>query len=148
MKKKKNEEPTQLETGQPNEKEKFFKNLNTWLERELQDRGVVAPPSMPVSTFPRTTIAENYESLDTEGKKTVDTLMDQLKPDIEAKAIELLTNEIRDKIARSGDIKKLQEAATKGKKMEVKRKKGCIFIQLGTGTPTDPIEEFLIANTG
>jgi len=122
------------------QREKFFKNLNTWLEGEIQNRGV--------ATTPTSASPENYEGLTEENRKAVDSFMEQLKPDIQAKAVELLTSEIRDKIARSGDLKKIQEAAKKGKPVEIKRKKGCIFLQIGSGGPTDPIEELLIANTG
>jgi hypothetical protein len=121
------------------EKAKFWKNMNAYLEKQITDRGVTATPN---AINP-----ESYDDLPEEGKKAVDALMEELKPDIKAKAEDLLFAEIRDKIARSGDLKKLQEYAAKGQNPSIKRKKGCIFIQYGSGAPNDEIHEFNVATT-
>jgi hypothetical protein len=129
------------------EKEKFWKNMNAYLEKQMQERGVISPILHGPVVGPATKIVENYDELDAEGKKAVDALMDELKPDIDAKAKDLLYSEVRDKIVRSGDIKKLQEYVKKGQKGSIKRKKGCIFVQFGTGDPDDEIHEFNVAAT-
>ena len=99
---------------------------------------------VPFGTVCRNT---EYVDLKPEEKQIVDEVMEQLKPDIEEKAKALLTAEIRDRIVRYGNLSELKAKLKKGKKFFVKRKKGCIFIQFGTGDPEDPIEEFLVAST-
>lgn len=136
-------EETQGPPVPQSEKDKFYHNINAYLEQEMQRRGVNLPPA-GVIEIPG---AKNYDELDEKGKKAVDALMEELKSDIEQKAGELLFAEIRDKIVRSGDIKKLEGYVKKGKKPRVKRKDGCIFIQFGTGDPSDEIHEFLVAST-
>lgn len=89
----------------------------------------------------------SYEELDDASKKVVDALMEQLKPEIEEKATALLTAEIRDRIVRKANIVDVGKALQKKKTVSLKRKKGCIFVQFGSGEPEDPIEELLIAST-
>ena len=89
----------------------------------------------------------DYEDLTEEEKKAVDVFMLQIEEEVQKKATDLLRNEIRDKIAASGNIAKLLKMAKK-KKPKLKRKRGCIFIQMGSGEPNDKIEEMLIGNTG
>lgn len=88
-----------------------------------------------------------YEELDDGAKKIVDAFMEQIRPEIEEKARALLTAEIRDRIVRKADFADLGKLLKKGKKISLKRKKGCIFAQFGTGEPEDPIEEILLAST-
>lgn len=88
-----------------------------------------------------------YSDLEQKDKETVDLMMEKLKPDIEAKAKALLTAEVRDRIVRRGDMIQLRVLLKRDKKLALKRKKGCIFLQFGTGDADDPIEEFLIAST-
>jgi hypothetical protein len=89
----------------------------------------------------------DYVDLDPEAKKAVDEFIETLKPDIEQKAVALITAEIRDRVARTGNITRIKQLLKKGKKPTVKRKKGCIFIQFGTGEPDDEIEEFMVMST-
>jgi len=137
------------ETRQPEEsqREKFFRLFNEYLETELGHRSVaVAPgPLPPPVAIPG--LAASYDDLDDETKKAIDAFIDEIRPDVQEKAAELLLNEMRDKIARTGDINKIIKMAKKGKKPSIKRKRGCIFVQFGDGTPGDPIEEILIAST-
>lgn len=143
---------SEQEEGQPerqeSERDKFFRLFNEYLESELQGRSVRVAPAGPLpSPVAIPGLAGSYEKLDKKTKEAVDKFMDQMMPDIEKKAAELLKNEIRDKIARTGDINKIMEYVKKGKKPKLKRKKGCIFIQFGTGDPDDEIEEFMVAST-
>lgn len=85
-----------------------------------------------------------YEDLPQEDKAVVDALMEKLKPDIEEKAAAILAAEIRDRLVRQGDIVSMEKLLKKGKKPHIKRKKGCIFLQFGSG---EAIEEFLVAST-
>jgi len=89
----------------------------------------------------------DYEDLDDASKKIVDAFMEQMRPEIEEKAKALLTAEIRDRIVKKADLAGLGKALRKGKKLSLKRKRGCIFVQFGTGEPDDPIDEFLLAST-
>jgi len=134
-------EPTQAQSGE-SPKDKFFRLINEYLENELRERSALAPTSLTALKA-----VEGYDDLDEESKKAVDKLIEQIRPDIEKKAADLLLSETRDKIARTGNIKKLVKAMEKGKKLELKRKKGCIFLQIGTGEPGDELDEFLIAST-
>jgi len=137
------------ETGQPEEsqREKFFRLMNEYLETELGRRSVgVAPGPLPAPVaIPG--LAPSYDELDEKTKEAIDTFIEEIRPDVEKKAGELLLNEMRDKIARTGDINKIIKMMKKGKKPSLKRKKGCIFVQFGEGTPEDPIEEVMIAST-
>lgn len=135
------------ETEQLSDKDKFFKNMNLYLEQEMGRRSVVAVPGPVPSPVAIPGLAADYDKLDKETKKAIDKFIDEIEPDVQKKAVELLRNEIRDKVARTGNINKLLEYLKKGKKPSLKRKKGCIFIQFGTGDPNDQIEEFLVAST-
>lgn len=98
---------------------------------------------LSLSTFPREV---EYDQLPLEERTIVDSIMESLKPEIEEKAKELLYYETRDRIVKLGDLEKLR-VIKKKKKVSLKRKKGCIYIQFGSGEPDDPIEEFLVAST-
>jgi len=82
-------------------------------------------------------------------KNEVDSFLEkELMPQIKEVAVDLLKEEIRTKLESDPSaIAKLREAVKKCKEVLIKRKRGCIFIQLGTGTPKDPIDEILIAST-
>lgn len=71
------------------------------------------------------------------------TLMDE---EIEKYAKDLIRAELRDQILKRGPeaYPIIREALKKGKKPGLKRKKGCIYLQFGSGSPEDPIEEILI----
>jgi hypothetical protein len=135
------------ETPEENQKEKFFRLFNEYLESELGRRSVAAVPGPVTSPVAVPALAASYEELDKKTKTAIDSFMDQMRPDIEKKAVELLKNEVRDKIARIGNINKIIKAVKAGKKPSLKRKKGCIYLQLGSGDPNDQIEEFIIATT-
>jgi len=89
----------------------------------------------------------DYVDLDPEAKKTIDEFVETLKPDIEQKAVALITAELKDRVARTGNITRIKQLLKKGKKPTLKRKKGCIFVQFGTGEPDDEIEEFMVMST-
>jgi len=129
-------------------RDKFFRLFNEYLEAEMGRHSVAAAPGPLASPTAIPGLAAEYDKLDKDTKKAIDTFMEEMKPEIQKKATDLLTFEIRDKIARSGNINKIMEAMKKKKKISLKRKKGCIFLQLGSGEPNDQIDEFLIANTG
>lgn len=135
--------------SQPQEpqREKFFRLFNEYLETELGHRSVAVAPGPAPLPVAVPSLAASYDELDEKTKKAIDTFIDEIRPDVQEKAAELLLNEIRDKIARTGDINKIIKMMKKGKKGKLKRKKGCIFLQFGEGTPEDPIEEVMIAST-
>jgi len=89
------------------------------------------------------------EEVSPEIKKEVDKFVDtELTPQIKEVAVDLLKEEVRDKLYRDQSaIAKIREAVKKHKKVLIKRKRGCIYLQFGTGTPKDPIDEVLIAST-
>jgi hypothetical protein len=89
----------------------------------------------------------DYDELDEGSKKIVDAFMEKIRPEIEEKAKALLTAEIRDRIVRKADFVHIDKLLKKGQKISLKRKKGCIFAQFGSGEPEDPIDEFLLAST-
>ena len=128
-------------------KDRFFRVISDYLESEMQQRSVLAAPGRAPMPTAIPALADTYDNLDKEAKEAIDKFMEEINPDIEKKAAELLRNEIRDKIARTGDINKLMSAVKKGKKISLKRKKGCIFLQMGSGDPGDEIEEFMVAST-
>jgi len=132
---------------QESPRDKFFRLINEYLETELAHRSVAVAPGPVPSPVAIPGLAASYDELDEETKKAIDNFIDKIRPDVEKKAAELLLNEMRDKIARTGDINKIIRMTKKGKKPSLKRKKGCIFLQFGEGTPEDPIEEILIAST-
>jgi len=84
-----------------------------------------------------------------EDERVIEEFMQLMDEEIEKYAKDLIRMEVRDKILSRGPaaIEAIREALRKGKKPKLKRKKGCIFIQFGEGTPQDPIEEMLIAST-
>lgn len=84
-----------------------------------------------------------------EDERVIEEFMQLMDEEIEKYAKDLIRIEVRDKILSRGPaaIGAIKEALRKGKKPKLKRKKGCIFIQFGEGTPQDPIEEMLIAST-
>jgi hypothetical protein len=94
--------------------------------------------------FQGASIVDSYAELDPDSKQIVDEFVETLKPDIEQKATALITAELRDRVARTGDIARIKKLLKKGKKPSLKRKKGCIYVQFGTGDPDDEIEEFLL----
>lgn len=141
-------EPTEEQQPEESQKDKFFRLFNEWMENELGRRSVGAALGPVPAPTAIPAMAADYEDLPKETKQAIDKFMETLKPDIEKKAAELLEAEIRDKIAKTGDINKITAAMKKGKKISLKRKRGCIYLQLGSGDPNDKIEEFLIANTG
>jgi len=132
---------------QESQRDKFFRLFNEYLEAELGHRSVGVAPGPAPAPVAIPGLAPTYDELDENTKKAIDTFIEEIRPDVQEKAAELLLNEIRDKIARTGDINKIIKMTKKGKKPSVKRKQGCIFLQFGDGTPTSPIEEFLIAST-
>jgi len=136
-------------TRQPQEsqQEKFFRLFNEYLETELGHRSVAVAPGPAPLPVAVPSLAPSYDELDEETKKAIDMFIDVIRPDVQEKAVELLLNEVRDKIARTGDINRIIKMTKKGKKPSLKRKKGCIFVQFGEGTPEDPIEEVMIAST-
>jgi len=87
--------------------------------------------------------------LSKEDEKVINDFMDLMDEDIKKYAEDLIRVEIRDKIVSRGReaINIIKEAVKKRKKPKLKRKKGCIYIQFGEGTPEDPIEEIMIAAT-
>lgn len=99
---------------------------------------------LSLSDFPRNV---KYEELPSQEKDSVDTIMESLRPEIESKAKELLFYETRDRIVKCGDLLRLLKEVKGKRKVSLKRKKGCIYIQFGTGEPSDPIEEYLVAST-
>ena len=88
-----------------------------------------------------------YDDLAPNQKAIVDAVIEKLTPDIEEKAVNLLKLEIRDRLVKRGEWANLERLLKKGKVPKIKRKKGCIFLQFGTGEPDDPIDEFMIAST-
>lgn len=105
---------------------------------------VMSRTGVTLASFPRDV---TYEELPEAERKIVDGVMELLVPEIEEKAKILLTEEIRDRLVRKASLVDMAKLLKKGKKPRIKRKKGCIFIQFGTGEPKDPIEEFLVAST-
>jgi hypothetical protein len=89
----------------------------------------------------------HYEDLDPKTKKTVDIFVEQLEPEIEAKAKDLMRAEIRDRIVKIGNIHEIEQLVKRGKKPVLMRKRGCIFIQFGSGAAYDEIEEFMVASS-
>jgi len=91
---------------------------------------------------------EPADELSPEEEKQLKDVMDVLEPELDTVAKDLLREEIKDKLRRNPDkIRILKKQIAKGKKPSLKRKVGCIFIQTGDGSPTDPIEEVLLAST-
>ena len=84
-----------------------------------------------------------------EDEQVINEFMTMMDEEIKKYAEDLVRMEVRDKILRTGPsiIKKLKQAIKKGQKAKLKRKKGCIFVQFGEGTPDDPIDEIMIATT-
>ncbi len=82
-------------------------------------------------------------------EKTIKQFMELMDSEIKKYAEDLIRFEVRDKILKKGPgaIPVIREALKKGKKPKLKRKKGCIYVQFGEGTPEDPIDEILIAST-
>jgi len=124
--------------------EKLAERFNQLIDQILGPAisgGPVTP--MPMISFPRT---EDYNDLPVEDKKVIDAFMEELKPEIQAKSVALMTEELKDRLARAGtaQIKKLTQHK---KKASLKRKRGCLYLQFGTGEPDDPIDEFLVAST-
>lgn len=105
----------------------------------LMNRGGLSMASLPRDI--------EYEDLDDASKKIVDAFMEQLRPEIEEKATALLTAEIRERIVKKADLIQIGKALKKKKKTFLKRKRGCIFVQFGTGEPDDAIDEFMLAST-
>jgi len=117
----------------------------------VQSRSLV---EQPISDFARQFSAVlrgatiPLEEASPEVKKKVNDFLGKLMPQLQNVAVDLLKEEIRDKLERDPSaIAKLEEAVKKSKDILIKRKRGCIYIQCGTGTPKDPIDEILIAST-
>jgi hypothetical protein len=89
----------------------------------------------------------NPEQLTKEQHQTVTDFMEALEPEIDAKAKDMLTFEIRDRLIRRGDFEIIERNLRLGRKPQLKRKTGCLFIQFGTGEANDPIEEFMVATS-
>jgi len=91
----------------------------------------------------------SYAEATQEVKKEVDSFLEkELMPQIKEVAVDLLKEEIRTKLESDPSaIVKLREAVEKHKEILIKRKRGCIYLQFGTGTPKDPMDEVLIAST-
>ena len=108
----------------------------TMREFAQQFAHVLRPPGLYVEPTP-------------EVKKEVDSFLEkELGPQIKEVAVDLLKEEIRQKLETDPlAMAKLREAVKQHKEVLVKRKRGCIYIQCGTGTPKDPIDEVLIAST-
>jgi hypothetical protein len=107
------------------------------LENAIQRMPMMSQPNLDV----------DYADLGPEEKKIVDEFIDTIDSEINLKAVELIKAELRDKIARRGDVARISKLLRKGKKPYLKRKKGCIFVQFGTGEPNDEMEEFLLMST-
>jgi len=113
------------------------------------------PVEPPISDFARQFSAVlrgatvPQEEASPQVKKEVDGFLEkELMPQVKEVAVDLLKEEIRDKLERDPSaIAKLREAVKQHKEVLIKRKRGCIYIQCGTGTPKDPIDEILIAST-
>jgi hypothetical protein len=91
--------------------------------------------------------AIEYEDLDEEGKKIIDATLSSLDEELTQKAKIMLAAEIKDRLARYGDMAMLSKMLKKKKHVYLKRKIGCLYLQFGTGEAEDPIDEFLIAST-
>ena len=106
-------------------------------------------PSLPTTGVVSATSPMTWE-LSREDETTLNEFMESMNEDIEKYAKDLLRAEIRDRLVRMGPaaIARVRRALKKGKKPALKRKTGCIYIQFGDGSPNDPIDEWLIANTG
>lgn len=77
----------------------------------------------------------------------VDAFMENLEPEIKEIAVAMIREEIRDKLLLGGHAKKIKEALTKKRRAKIKRKKGCVFLELGEGTPTDPTDSIMVWST-
>jgi len=84
-----------------------------------------------------------------EEEKLIKDFMGLMDEEIEKYAKDLICAELRDQILKRGPeaFPIIREALKKGKKPALKRKKGCIYLQFGSGSPEDPIEEILILRT-
>jgi len=84
-----------------------------------------------------------------EEEKILAGFMEDMDEEIERYAKDMIRVELRDKILSKGPdaVRLIREARRRGIKGRLKRKKGCIFVQFGEGTPDSPIEEFLLAQT-
>lgn len=89
----------------------------------------------------------HYEELPLQDRKTIDAFVEQLEPEIEAKSKDLMRAEIRDRVVKMGNISEIERLLRRGKKPHLMRKRGCIYIQFGTGAPYDEIEEFMVASS-
>jgi len=100
--------------------------------------------------LPRPAVAPKLkpEELTDEDRKAVDEFMEQMDSQINEVAVDLLRAEVHDRILTSREsIEFAKKALREKKEAKLKRKKGCIFLQTGEGTPNDPIDEMLIATT-
>ena len=100
--------------------------------------------------LPRPTLAPRLklEELSDEDRKSVDEFMKQADSEINEVAADLLRAEVRDRILTNREsIDFVKKTLQEKKEVKLKRKKGCIFLTTGAGTPSDPIDEILIAST-
>lgn len=80
-----------------------------------------------------------------EDRAIIDEFMkNHLEPEIKENAIDMLRGEIRDKLLLGGNPKRIKELLSKGKKGKLKRKKGCLYLEFGEGTPGDPISDSIL----
>lgn len=89
----------------------------------------------------------HYEELPIHDRKTIDDFVAQLEPEIEAKSKDLMRAEIRDRIVKMGNMPAIEKLLRRGKEPKLMRKRGCIYIQFGDGTPYNEIEEFMIVSS-
>lgn len=124
----------------PETEEQFLRMMERMFRRTQQ----IAPG---LTVLPEGVVAKWKPSKKDE--KTIRQFMELMDSEIKKYAEDLIRFEVRDKIVKKGPdaIPVIKEALKKGKKPKLKRKKGCIYIQFGEGTPEDPIDEILIAST-
>ena len=123
----------------PEAEEQFIRLMERLTARVQQ----AVPSITELPTVPKEEWAPSKED-----EEVINEFMDLMDEEIKKYAEDLIRVEVRDKIVSRGPqaINVIKEAIKKGGKPKLKRKKGCIFIQFGEGTPEDPIDELLIAS--
>ena len=74
----------------------------------------------------------------------VDEFMKTLEPEIMQDGGKILKEEIKGKLLRGGNPQRIKEHQSKGKKGKLKRRRGCVYLEFGEGTPSDPVDSLLI----
>jgi len=121
----------------PELQERYIRAAERFVEMFEQRFPEFVAPTAPVKA----------RKLTKEEEKVVEEFMQSLDPEIKALAEDLVREEIKDKLRSGYKIDVLKRAVKEKKKPKLKRKRGCIFLQIGEGTPTDPIDEIMIAST-